>query len=48
MKRNTFKICFYIQKTRIAKNGEVPVLLRVTVNGVRAVSSINLKVHPSK
>ena len=48
MNRVTFKILFFVQKTRVAKDGEVPVLLRITVNGVRAVSSINLKVHPSK
>lgn len=36
MERITFKILFYIKKTRVAKNGEVPVLLRVTVKGVRA------------
>ena len=46
MKRNTFKICFYIQKTRIAKDGQAPILLRVTVNGGRAVISVNLKVNP--
>ncbi|MCL2561262.1 MAG: phage integrase SAM-like domain and Arm DNA-binding domain-containing protein [Rikenellaceae bacterium] len=48
MKRVTFKILFFVQKTRVAKNGEVPVLLRVTVNGKRAVCSLSLKVHPSK
>lgn len=46
MKRTTFKICFYIQKSRIAKEGQVPVLLRVTVNGQRVVLSVNLKVNP--
>lgn len=46
MKRVTFKILFFIKKTRVAKNGEVPVLLRVTVNGFRADTSINLKVNP--
>ena len=46
MKRTTFKICFYIQKTRIAKDGQVPVLLRVTINGQRAVVSVNRKVNP--
>jgi site-specific recombinase XerD len=48
MERVTFKILFYVQKTRVAKNGEVPVLLRITVNGLRAVTSINLKVNPTK
>jgi len=47
MERVTFKILFFVQKTRVAKNGEAPVLLRVTVNGQRAVTSINLKVEPA-
>jgi integrase len=46
MERVTFKTLFYVKKTRVAKNGEVPVMLRVTVNGLRAETSINLKVNP--
>ena len=46
MKRATFKICFYIQKSRVAKDGQVPILLRVTINGQRSVASVNLKVNP--
>lgn len=46
MKRTTFKICFYIQKSRVAKDGQAPILLRVTINGQRAVISVNLKVNP--
>lgn len=46
MKRTTFKICFYIQKSRVAKDGQVPILLRITVNGQRSVASVNLKVNP--
>ncbi|MDR2890805.1 MAG: site-specific integrase, partial [Alistipes sp.] len=46
MERVTFKTLFYIKKTRVAKNGEVPVMLRVTVNGLRAETSVNLKVNP--
>lgn len=46
MKRTTFKICFYIQKSRVAKDGQAPILLRVTVNGQRSVVSVNLKVNP--
>jgi hypothetical protein len=48
MERVTFKILFYVKKTRVAKNGEVPVMLRVTVNGQRAETSVNLKVNPAK
>ena len=46
MKRVTFKILFFIKKTRVSKNGEVPILLRVTVNGQRTDTSINLKINP--
>jgi hypothetical protein len=46
MARNTFNILFYVKKTRIAKNGEVPVMLRITANGLRAETSVNLKVNP--
>ena len=45
MKRVIFKILFFVKKTRVAPNGEVPILLRVTVNGFRADTSINLKVN---
>ena len=48
MNRSTFNISFYVQKTRVAKNGEVPVVMRVTVNGQRVVTSVNLKVDPKK
>lgn len=46
MERMTFKILFYIMKTRVSRNGEVPVLLRFTVNGLRAGTTTNLKVNP--
>lgn len=42
----TFKTLFYIMKTRVSKNGEVPVLLRITVNGLRASTTTSLKVNP--
>ena len=45
MERKTFKILFFIKKTRVSKNGEVPVLLRVTVNGLQTETSVNLKVN---
>lgn len=48
MERNTFNISFYVLKTRAAKNGKVPVIMRVTVNGERVVTSVNLKVDPQK
>lgn len=34
--RNTFKILFYIKRTALLRNGEAPIMVRITVNGERA------------
>ena len=34
MKRRTFKILFFLKKNNVLKNGEVPVCMRITVNGI--------------
>jgi hypothetical protein len=36
MERNYFSILFFIRRTRLLKNGEAPIGLRITVNGQRA------------
>ena len=36
MQRNYFSILFFIRRTRLLKNGEAPIGLRITVNGQRA------------
>ncbi len=47
-KRNTFRILFFIRKTKIQKNGEAPICLRITVNGrsmetmIKRTISVNL------
>ncbi len=46
MKTTTFKILFVIRKSRMTKAGEVPIVLRVTVNGERVETTINLKIVP--
>jgi hypothetical protein len=33
MKQETLSILFFILKTRLLKNGEAPVMLRVTIEG---------------
>lgn len=48
----TFKILFLIKTNRIARNGETPIQLRVTVNGERTEITTDLKVkaklwHPT-
>lgn len=47
MKRNTFKVLFFIKKTKLLKNGEASVCMRITVNGVRAETNIRKSVEPS-
>ena len=48
MKRTTFSLSFYIKRTRLTKNSEAPILLRITVNGTRAVLTTTLKVDPDQ
>ena len=35
MKGNTLNVMFFILKNKLLKNGEAPVVLRVTINGQR-------------
>jgi len=44
----TFKILFVAKRSKITKSGEMPVMLRVTLNGERCETSVNLKVKPEK
>ena len=44
MKTATFKILFVTKKSRMAKNGEVPIILRITINSQRVETTVNLKV----
>lgn len=48
MKRNYFSILFFIKKTKLLKNGEAPVCLRITVNGHRAEVQIKRSVESKK
>ena len=44
----TFKILFIAKQSRVMRNGKIPILLRVTINGQRCETSIDLKVMPNK
>ena len=33
MKQGTMKILFFVFKTKLLKNGEAPILMRITING---------------
>ena len=47
MKQESMKVLFFISKSRLKKNGEAPIFLRVTINGqldeVRIQRSVPLK-----
>jgi len=45
MQRNYFSILFFIKKTKLLKNGEAPICLRITVNGKRAEVQIKRSIE---
>lgn len=44
--RNTFKVLFYIKKCALLRNGEAPIMSRITINGQRVQLSTQLSVPP--
>jgi len=40
MERTSFGLLFYIRRNKLNKSGEVPIFLRITVNGQRADASV--------
>lgn len=48
MERKTFSIMFFIKRTKLRKNLEAPVFLRITVNGERADISVQRSINPDQ
>ena len=48
MDRRTFSIMFFIRRTKLRKNLEAPVLMRITVNGERTDVSIQRTILPEQ
>ena len=46
METNTFRILFYLKRTKLLKNGEAPIFMRITVNGERAEISTHRSIDP--
>ena len=50
MKQGTMNILFFVLKTKLLKNGEAPILMRITINGqyeeIRIQRSVPLKNWP--
>jgi hypothetical protein len=47
MERNSFSVLFFLKKTKLLKNGEASVCMRITVNNVRAETNIRKSISPS-
>ena len=35
MKKKTFTILFYVKRTKLLRNGEAPIFMRITVDAIR-------------
>mgnify|MGYP003653713100 FL=1 len=46
-KRSTFKVLFYLKKNAPKKNGMVPIMCRITVNGKQSTFSAKLDISAS-
>jgi len=47
MKKKTFAILFYVKRTKLLRNGEAPIFIRITVDAIRAEMSIQRSINLS-
>lgn len=47
MKRDSFRVLFFLKKTRLLQNGEASVCMRITVNGTRVENNIRKSIDPA-
>ncbi len=47
MKRDSFKVLFFLKKAKLLKNGEASVCMRITVNGARVETNIRKSIDPA-
>ena len=46
--RSTFSILFYIKRTKLLRNGNAPIYLKLTINGVATEASLKRSIAPSQ
>jgi site-specific recombinase XerD len=46
MDKKTFSLMFFIKRTKLLRNGNAPIYMRITVNGRRAETSIKKSIDP--
>lgn len=47
MKRDSFRVLFFLKKTKLLKNGEASVCMRITVNGTCVENNIRKSIDPA-
>ncbi|MBD8387418.1 site-specific integrase [Dysgonomonas sp. BGC7] len=47
MEKNSFAVLFFLKKTKLLKNGEASVCMRITVNNVRSETNIRKSINPA-
>ena len=47
-KKTSFSLLFYPSKTKLKKNGEAPVLMKININGARTVVNLKRSVNPDQ
>lgn len=48
MQRNYFTVLFFLKKSKLLKNGEAPICMRITINGKRAEIQIKRGINVAK
>ena len=48
MQRNYFTVLFFLKKSKLLKNGEAPICMRITINGKRAEVQIKRSIDVTK
>ena len=48
MKKKTFAILFYVKRTKLLKNGEAPIFMRITVDAIREEIGIQRSINLSE
>ncbi len=48
MNRTTFSILFYLKRSKLNKNGEAPIYMRITIDGERSETSTKRSIEPER
>ena len=46
-KKSTFKLLFYMKKNELKKNGNAPIMVRITIDGAAKTLGTKLEIDPS-